>query len=394
MNNNQKRRPNSGSIKNAGNTIINRNTESRNTILVRDTANKQQGNGLWCINTDRNLNNLKKENIEKNKSETKLNSNTNLNTEILSEFDRKIIENLKFKNKDLTEKLQKALAKSADLEYKSTRYENTMQNYIDLCEEKASENKEIKESLESLENNMINLNEALSNARKEINRLQIELSSEAAKSKGILEMHQSLLLEKDRREAMVNSEINNLILKIQSVQMEKENLLKLMKNQDKSYDYASSVQKLVEEKEALARNSEINIAKILSENAELKRRIGVEESNKNKLNEIIKKKKEKINNLKEQLKSYKDAVLSSKNETKWNGDLVLQRDNQIKVLREKLRKHEEEIQKLNKINETLRKKKDFEHSANNNQVNCDNFEMQQVAAKPFLFGPETNDLDC
>jgi myosin heavy subunit len=393
MNNIQKRRPNSGSIKNAGNNIINRNTESRNTILVRDTVNKQQGNGLWCVNTDRNLNNLKKENLEKNKSEAKTNKNQNLNTEIISEFDRKIIENLKFKNKDVTEKLQKALAKAAEMEYKAQRYENTMQNYVELCEEKATENKEIKERFESLENNSININEALSNARKEINRLQIELNSEAAKSKGILEMYQNLLLDKDRREAMVNSEINNLMLKIQSVQMEKENLLKLMKNQDKSFDYASGIQKLMDQKETLVRNNEIQMTKILMENAELKKRIGNEENNKIKSNEIIKKKKEKINNLKEQLKSYKDAVLSSKNETKWNNDLVLQRDIQIKVLKEKLKKNEEEFLKLNKTVEVLKKKKD-DKGYNCNQVNNENFEMQQVPARPFLFGPEKSDFDC
>ena len=158
--NNQKRRPNSGSIKTAGNNIISRKTETKNTILVRDTTNMQQGNGLWCINTDRNMTNLKKENLEKQKSEAKSNANNNnnnLNTEIINEFDRKIIENLKFKNKDLTEKLQKALSKAADMEYKVTRYESTMQNYIDLCEEKVEENKEITEKIEGLENNTMNL---------------------------------------------------------------------------------------------------------------------------------------------------------------------------------------------------------------------------------------------
>jgi len=389
MNNNQKRRPNSGSIKNAGSTIINRKTDTRETILVRDNANRQQGNGLWCVNTDRNLNNLKQENSEKKNPNKNI---TNQNIDLVSEFDRKIIENLKFKNKDLTEKLQKALAKAAEIEYKNQRYENTMQNYIDLCEQKAEENKDMKEKLEILDNNMINLNEALSNARKEINRLQIELNNEEAKTKGIMEMHQNLLLEKERREAMVNSEKNNIILKMQSMQMEKENLLKLMKNQDKSFDYASNIQKLVEEKEALIRNNETQMSKVLSENAELKRKLSNEENNKIKLNEIIKKKKEKNNNLKEQLKSYKDAVTSSKNETKWNSDLVSQKDNQIKILKEKLRKNEIEFQKLNKIIESMKKKK--EDQPNNETPDFkEDFEMKQVTAKPFLFGPETDDAE-
>jgi hypothetical protein len=393
--NQQKRRPNSGSIKNAGNNIMNRKTDTRTTILVRDTGNNQQGNGLWCVNTDKNLNNLKKENLEKQKSENKSNNINKLNTEVVSEFDQKIIENLKFKNKDLREKLNSTLSKAADLEYKSQRIEITMQNYIDLCQEKAEENKEMKERMESLENNMINLNEALSNARKEITRLQIELSNEESKAKGILEMHQNLLMEKDRREAMVNSEKNNFLIKIQNMQIEKENLQKLMRNQDKTFDYSSNIQKLVEEKENLMRNNEVQMAKILSENAELKRRLGNEEVNKNKLNEIIKRKKEKNNDLKEQLKSYKDAVMSSKNETKWNNDLVLQRDNQIKVLKDKLKMNEEEIQKLNKTVESLKKKKDDLLNTNNYNFsdNKDNIEMLQVKAKPFLFGPETTDID-
>jgi len=41
----------------------------------------------------------------------------------------------------------------------------------------------------------------------------------------------------------------------------------------------------------------------------------------------------------------------------------------------------------------LKKKKD-DKGCNSNQVNNDNFEMQQVPARPFLFGPEKSDFDC
>lgn len=391
MNNNHqnhKRRPNSGSIKTAGNTIISRKSETKNTILVKDTANHQQGNGLWCINTEKNINtNLSKENSEKQKNETKM----NLNTEIANEFDKKIIDNLKFKNKDLTEKLLNALTKAAEMEYKSQRLENKMKDYLDICEEKVEENKEIKEKLESLENNIIHLNEALSNARKEINRLQIELNNESEKAKSVLEMHQSLLLEKDRREAMVNSEVNNLLIHIQGLVSDKDNLLKLMKNQDKKNEYANNIQKLIDEKEITSKNNEIQINKILAENADLKRRILNEENNKIKLNEIIKKKKEKINLLKDQLKSYKDAVVSSRNETKWNSEMVAQRDNQLKILKEKLINKESEIQKLNKALDNFKKRK--QGNTNPNAEDNDVIEMQKIIPKPFLFGPETNDKD-
>ena len=141
--NNTKRRPNSG-LKTLGNTIMSRKTTTTNSnqnpnnltafksensksknILI-NTSNKQQGNGLWCVNTDR-TNQIHEEN-ENQRQKTEASKNTKT-PDMSNEFDKKIIESLKYKNKDLQEQLHFALAKAADMEYKTTRFEHQMDYY-------------------------------------------------------------------------------------------------------------------------------------------------------------------------------------------------------------------------------------------------------------------------
>ena len=52
----------------------------------------------------------------------------------------------------MTEQLHFALAKSADMEYKTTRFEHQMEDYFKICESKVEENKELKEKVKKIIN--------------------------------------------------------------------------------------------------------------------------------------------------------------------------------------------------------------------------------------------------
>ena len=205
---------------------------------------------------------------------------------------------------DLTTKLQTTLAKCAESEYKANLAENDKQNCFDLFENKCKEAKELEDKIDSLENTLINLNEALANARKEIARMQNENSSLNEKNKSIYEMYQNLLLE-ERRESSMSHEINSLNNKIQYLNIEKDNLYRAVRSQniqDKTNEYALNIRKIADEKENALRQTENNMNKLINENADLKRRLNLEENTKMKLNDIVKKKKAKINKFKRRIK--------------------------------------------------------------------------------------------
>jgi chromosome segregation ATPase len=387
---NQGNRIKSG-LKTAGNTIVNNNnnnsSKKSNLLLINDIQ-KTPGNGLWCVNLEKN----KSENSLPQQSEYQpLQNILNPNLDVDQEFEKKIISQLKIQIQDLNQKLNNAMTKSAEAEYRANRSENTKQNYVDLYEQKVTELKDYQEKVESFENTIINLNDALTNAKKEINRLQSENNLEVERSKKYYEMYQNLMLDKDRKESTMSAEITNLMMKIQMVNSEKENFIRLIKSQQMQYsnnENLSQMQKMAEEKENSLKITESQMGRLINENADLKKKLGDAENLKSKLNEIIKKKKNKITNLKQEVNSYRNAIGGYNSEVKWSQDLVAQRDTQIKVLKDKIKKYEDEIDKLNKLNEKLKSKK----NSTTNYTNYDNQEeLQQVKSKPFLFGPETTD---
>jgi chromosome segregation ATPase len=408
MKNKTNHRPSSAvrSIKTVGTNIINHHKTKDSMpglMLVRDIQGTQ-GNGLWCVNTDKinkktttinnlNLNPSDLKDMKSNTTSNKIFVSNNPNLELELEFEKKKINQLKNQIEELNIKLNTAITKCSDVEFRANRAENNKQTYMQLCEKKSIEIQELTEKLENLENSVINLNEALNNSRKEISRLQTEIQSESEKSKRLSEMYQNSIIENERKHSILNSELNNLNNKLQQVNLEKENFIKFNRNynnQEKTNEF-TNLQKLLDEKESILKLTESQMRTYGNENAELKRKLISEETMKSKLNEIIKKKKAKIEKLKDDLKSYKGAMETYTNEVKWNQDLVLQRDNQIKIFKDKLKIYEDQNEKLKKENQKLKEMKSV--SSNGRGGDNENFqEIKKINPRPYLFGPDTDDL--
>ena len=156
--------------------------------------------------------------------------------------------------------------------------------------------------------------------------------------------------------------------------------------------------------------------KALNENAELKRKLSLEENSKIQLNNIIAKKNQNCEELKSQLQSMKSYVDNNLKEVEWNKSKVNQKESNIKLMKEKLKSKEEEIKNLNNkiefLNKKLKNKKEIKINNNNlieeNNKNDNLIKAQQkiigkedgskeiiipVKAKPFLFGPEPSDFE-
>lgn len=384
-------------IKKAGNNIISQTPKNRgkgspkakvpkkasNVILMRDNVSSP-GTGLWCQKT--NVDQPYESIIPKLNKE-------NLSIDPEKEVDKKLIAQLKIQINDLTTQLQSQIAKCYDAEFRASRAENNLQTYIDQVKEKTSELTESESKSQSLESTVSSLTEALSNAKKEILRLNNELKTEIENSKILSQNIQNMMIEKERNNYQNSTEMNNLVQKIQTMTTEKENLMKIIQTKTLAENNMEiqNAQKTIDEKEKMLRAMETAMNKAINENAENKRRLTVEENNKYKLNEILKKKKEKISNLEEQLKGYQDYMNTYGNEVKWNQNQISQKDSQIKIIKDKLKQKDDLIAKLNKKIETLNKKLQEKQKDVENTKEKDN--LVEVQAKPFLFGPEKGEED-
>jgi chromosome segregation ATPase len=375
--------PSSTGLKKAGTTVISTGAPTtakptKTPILTKGAMGA--GSGLWCINTETS------KKTEGNKDQTTysgLRTTFNPNLDLESEFDKKIIEHLKFQVNDLNTKLINALQKVNDLDYNLQKALTVKDEFLAKFEDAKLQMIEQQERIDNLETTAMEVNEALNNARKEITRLTNENKCECEKSKNYYEMYQSLMLDKERRENKLNQEINALKAKIQQERQEKENIFKMARdNSGKQNDNDFEIK----EKELQIKMNENNVNKLFNENSELRKKLSAEEANKSKLSELVRKKKEKLKDLKEEVKSYKDALEVYTGDVRWNQELVAQRDNQIKIFKEKIRKLEEEL----KICANSKDKKKAVSTVVENKTD-DGEEIVPVKSRPFLFGPEMPD---
>lgn len=243
--------------------------------------------------------------------------------------------------------------------------------------------KEIEEKQQTLEENIVNLNEALSSAKKEISRLQTCLQVEEEKANNYYEMYQNLMLEKERRENTLSSEIHALSTQLNLFSRERENLVKVIQSSPNPNEMTASFQRYKDEVEEKLKANEIYITKLQNENNELKKKLNSEEANKNKFADLVKKKNDTIDYMKNEIEKYNKIFEDCKKEVKWNQNTVLQKENDLKVYAEKIKKLTEENSNLNKKIDKLKASKGVA------ETNDDN--SNQIKHKPFLFGPETDE---
>ena len=191
------------------------------------------------------------------------------------------------------------------------------------------------------------------------------------------------MIEKERRESNLSSEIHALSTQLNNFSRERENLVKVIQSSPNPNELTANFQKLKNELEDKIKNSEIIILKLQSENADLKKKFHLEEQNRMKLSDIVKQKKEKIEFLQNEGEKYKSIFEECKKDVKWNQNIVLQKESDLKVYSEKIKKLTEENMNLTKRLEKLKTSKGITDTHEENVV--------QVKQKPFLFGPETDE---
>ena len=264
------------------------NPRERNIMLVQG-PNAIPGNGLWCqmpkqkdLNQDKPYESI----IPKIKAETEL----LLDPEKIA--DKKLIAELKNQIKDLNLKLQDINLKYSDAEFRAQRAENLQKIATEELKNKKEEYDDIHENALNMENNVESLNEALNNAKKEILRLQNELNNEIDNNKKLNIKIQELLLEKDKNSHINSEEIIKMQKNISQLNIEKENLIKIIQTKTNKESEANIeiLSQQLKDKDKILKSMEIAMNKALNENAELKRKLNSEENNKNQLNSIIAKK--------------------------------------------------------------------------------------------------------
>ena len=386
------------------------NQREKNILLMQDPSGIA-GNGLWCQIPKKIEDKPYESIIPKIKAENQL----LLDPEKAA--DKKLITELKNQIRDLSLKLQDVTLKYSDAEFRAQRAENLQKITNEELQSKKDEFNDIHENAMNMENNVESLNEALNSAKKEITRLQQELNNETEINKKLNEQIEQLLKEKDKNNHFTSEEQIKMQNTIKQLNTEKENLLKIIQtkvNSEANLNIENLSSKL-KEKERILKAMEITMNKALNENAELKRRLNLEENNKVQLNNIIAKKNQNCEELKSQLESMKSYVNSNLKEVEWNKSKVNQKESNIKLMKEKLKSKEEEIKNLNNkiafLNKKLKNKKEITNNNINNEENTKNDNLiknQQkvinnedgskeviipVKAKPYLFGPEPADFE-
>jgi chromosome segregation ATPase len=317
---------------------------------------------------------------------------------------------LKDKVADLVTKLEEALAKYYESDYRTQRAENLKEDYLEIIEKKIAENKAIFEFMDPLNKQIINLSEALTNAKKEIERLNNanNLFRAEIKDKNELILDANTKNEKLKRKNFeletenekINQRLNEQNERIEIIQLSLDR--QQSKTDVKDFNTPNSNNKANSKVKAGSINYNANnpqgslaiykdqseeILKMQLQIVDLKKRLSEDEKIRINLFEVIKVKKAKNKSLKDEISKIVSIFEESGKENKWSHDLILQKDNIIKVLKEKINVLNNEMKMLNK-----KYVKFFNKNTEEKSVEA-NFPLEQfvrVKASPNLFLNKNN----
>lgn len=383
-------------------------------VLIKDKVNNSPGFGLWCHSSENELD-------HNNYSLTNKNELFSIQDPSILNLDKKIIDQLREQNSDLITKLQKALGKYYDAEFRAKRAEELSKDYLEVTELKVREHAEMSNNIQGYEDQIFSLTEALSNARKEITRLGQEILSEQSKAERSKIFYEGLIKEKEIKEEQLSREVMSLMDQIHEINSKKEENLtnKYLLNTGEDSVRGKRTSVIIpssttnhEHRHTSSNNliNQINISqhninqqdnniyhsrdlnfkpipineqtlKYQLEIVDLKKKVSDEETSKGKLLEIIKKNKEKIKLYKNDLSKLIVLFEECSKEVKWKEDLLSQKNSMIKILKDKMKKQDDESQRLLKSLHKLKIRK----STNEFGVEVNSDELYMVKAQPEMF---------
>jgi chromosome segregation ATPase len=250
----------------------------------------------------------------------------------------------------------------------------------EITEQKLKENKEIVEKFNYMEENIAALNDALSNSKREILRLNKEILREQDNAKSLLNVIEDIKEQKLQRENDLNREIGYLMTQIEYLNntLENKSVTKpIRKNTVKSP--VVDKKKLSAEQEILHLKDELLKSQL--EIVDLKKKIEDEEISKAKVQDMLKLKKDKGKKIKNDLEKLLSLFEECGREVIWNKDLVSQKNNMIKVLKDRINKLNSDNKQLLAENEKLTGGKNKSEIG----INCNLDELIPVVANPQKF---------
>jgi hypothetical protein len=386
-------------------------------VLIKDKVNNSPGFGLWCHSSENELDRNKF-----NSANSPKNNLLSIEEPTIMNLDKKIIDQLREQNADLITKLQSALSKYYDAEFRAKRAEELSKDYLEVTELKVKEHREMSNNIQGFEDQIMSLTEALGNARKEITRLTQDIKSEQSNAERSKIFYESVIKEKELKEEQLSREVMNLMNQIQEINSKQQenftntNIANMIEdsargkrtsmivtggnvnpehhrhissknlqnqinisqfNTNQSQNYSSNT------RDVNFKPIPINdqTLKYQLEIVDLKKKITDEETMKGKLLDIIKKNKEKIKFYKNDLSKLIVLFEECSKEVKWKEDLLNQKNSMIKILKDKMKKKDDEGQRLLK---NLEKYK-IQKSTNEFGVEVNSDELVMVKAQPQMF---------
>ncbi len=317
---------------------------------------------------------------------------------MIPDQDKKTIEILKDKVNDLVSKLEEALCKYCESEYRSQRAENQRQDYYDIIQKKIDENQQLFEAMEGLNDQIASLTESLSNSKKEIERLSIDnnkisvelkeknIEIEDIKSKS--EKMRKKISEVDTENEKVHQKLNEQYERMEIMQLSLDRYQ--CKNDKKESVTPNAIgnnsnNTNSNNPQGILKDQSEEILKMQLQIVDLKKRLSEDEKIKTNLLEVIKDKKAKNKVLKNEITKIVSGFEESGKENKWTKELIIQKETINKVLNEKIYALTNENKKLYKKYEKFMNKPPTEDKSVEVNIPLNENNLYQVKASPKLF---------
>ncbi|KAL4491261.1 hypothetical protein ABPG72_021647 [Tetrahymena utriculariae] len=352
------------------------NQNSKNVVLIQNVA----GDGLWCTVKEDKYAQQAERFVEK---KTK---------QVESKIESELVNTLEKQCSELGKELEVEKIKVQNKNIEIVQIKKIIDQQSVQLQEQSTEIMHLRNSKKNLEEQLEKTRDGFNQLKRDMNRVQSDSTSESQKSSDLKNIYLELKKQFEEYKFVMKQRIDETEQKLEETLEENEDLRRdLQIKSEISQRIDLERLKIFEQKEQQSVNENEKriekLTKLLEENAILSEKLSESETYKKKFKEKNIQLEKSLKEIQQQRDKIEQAYVQTKKRV---NDLSVLKTTNNKILEEKIKSLSKENEDLIEENKKLKKQLQRKPAVVQDYEEEEQEELEEVSAKPFLFGPIDN----
>ncbi|KAL4445526.1 hypothetical protein ABPG74_004600 [Tetrahymena malaccensis] len=352
------------------------NQNNKNVVLIQNVA----GDGLWCTVKEDKYAQQAERFVEKKTKQAE------------SKIESELVSTLEKQCSDLGKELEVEKIKVQNKNIEIVQMKKIIEQQSVQLQEQSTEIMHLRNSKKNLEEQLDKTRDGFNQLKRDMNRVQSDSTSESQKSSDLKNIYLELKKQFEEYKLVMKQRIDETEQKLEETLEENEDLRRdLQIKSEISQRIELERLKIYEQKEQQSINENEKriekLTKLLEENAVISEKLSESETYKKKFKEKNIQLEKSLKEIQQQRDKIEQAYVQMKKRV---NDLSVLKTTNNKILEEKIKSLSKENEDLIEENKKLKKQLQRKPAVVQEYEEEEQEELEEVQAKPFLFGPIDN----